>query len=214
MKYIFSFLAVLALVACERTTLTKGDSFTDPAFDNARIDSFLISAENMRLQEQEALEGEVARSLGQYNVGTILGRELYIPTRQYDDREKRQIARGTNTNAVLLITPQGRDIHHVRTYPDRYGPRVGVYGGSGSGVGVGVGVPLGYGYADEGGFIGGTHFREPEAFYKAEIYLLPDFERIWIGEFSTRGPDNMSWTRLAERFGNELVKKLREDGLI
>lgn len=215
MKILFPIFALFLLVSCTRTTLTKSDSYTDPAFGAKRISSFLVSAENMKLSEQEALEQEVAKSLGTYNVGTVLGRELYIPTRRYGDEEKRQIAIGTNTEAILLISPQGRDIHNIHTYPDRSSPRVrvGGYTGSSSGVGIGVGFPIGVG-VDEGGFIGGTHFREPEAFYKAEIYLLPNFERIWIAEFSTRGPDGMSWTRLAERFGNEMVKKLNEDGLI
>lgn len=212
----FCLFGVLVLVsACTQTTATNSSSFLDPAHTETRLNSLLISTEKVGLQEQEAIEKQIALLLSERGLNAIEGRKLYLPTRQYDDAEKRKIALGSDAKYILVIIPQGKDIHDVRTYPDRSRPRVhiGGYGGSSSGVNVGIGFPVGVGI-DEGGFLGGTHFREPEAVYRAEIYQLPDFERIWIGEFSIRGPDGMSWKTLAKRFGNSLVKELEKDGLI
>lgn len=219
-RILMIFAAGLMLAACARTTQTKATTTLDPDYQGGKIHTVLVSVEGAGLAEQKAIETQAALSFQKYGVQTVQGEDLFLPTRRYSDADKRKLAVKSGMDYVLTIVPTDRKIHHVNTPADDdflYSPRVGVgaYGGSRSGVGVGVGVPIGHwGGADEGGFIGGTQFLEPEQSYRAELSTLPKLERIWIGEFSTRGPDRMSWEKIGSAFAEQLVKQLREDGLL
>ncbi|MGE4312781.1 MAG: hypothetical protein AB7E85_00745 [Pseudobdellovibrionaceae bacterium] len=216
----FLLLSALFMAACARTTQTSGTSVLDPDYKGQKIRHVLVSAEGMGLSEQRAIEAASVQDFSARGIQAMAGESVFIPTRHYTDAAKRKEAVKSGADYVLTIVATGRKVHHVRTYPDDdfgYGPRVGVgaYGGSSSGVGVGLGFPMGgRRYADEGGFVGGTDFAEPEAAYRAELIRLPDFQRLWIGEFTTRGPDRMSWNRLGEAFAAQLIKKLSDDGLL
>ncbi|GEM_PF-1201026 len=236
LKAIITCLSVLLLLsACGRTTSSNATSFVDPSFSTAQAPSHIfVSAERAGLKEQDAIEQGLVTALIETGLKATKGSHIYLPTRSYSDKEKRNLAIETGAQAVLLITPEDKDVHEVYTQPDEfgyahdpfyrdhrysptygygpydpyyYGPRtrVGAYGGSRSGVSVGVGFPIGY---------GGTLYREPEAKYRAELYLLPQFSRVWVAEFSIRGPDGMGWNNLARRLGDVMLKKMGEDGVV
>ena len=165
LKAIITCLSVLLLLsACGRTTSSNATSFVDLSFSSAQAPSHIfVSAERAGLEEQDAIEQGLVTALIETELKATKGSLIYLPTRTYSDKEKRKLAIETGAQAVLLITPEDKDVHEVYTQPDEfgyahdpfyrdhrysptygygpydpyyYGPRtrVGAYGGSRSGV--------------------------------------------------------------------------------
>lgn len=208
----FHLLAVIVgfclLTACAQTTNTKSTSFFDPAYQGQNFSSIIVSAEGLGLSERHAIEGEAVNALRAQGIRAMAGGTLFPPTRDYTNDAKRRMANETGYEAVLTITNISKDIHHDFVESAPFEPRGSVYGGSGyygSGVGVGLGFPLGR---------SGTVYKEPEATYRASLHKLPSYQKLWIGEFSTRGPNGMEWSDVGRNFADYLVRKMVSDGLI
>lgn len=203
-KPVFLWMMVLALTlaACAPATRTSGASAIDPGWRGPLFTSLVVESES-GLQERDIIERAAAARLAEAGVRTELSLNVTPPTREYSVAARKRAMSATGLQGLLVITPAGKRV--VEEYiPGSVYPRG--YGG--------------FGYRHDHYGFGGFDYdppmllREPEASYLATIYLLPQFEKVWTGEFETRGGNGMNFDTVAARFAVALVGRLSDDGMI
>lgn len=203
--FFFVLIAILALAACAPTTRTSGASAIDPGWRGPVFASLVVEAES-GLQERDIIERAAAVRLTAAGVQAALSLGLTPPTRDYSVTERKKAMAASGLQGLLVITPAGKRV------VEDYIPA--------------TMTPTGYGgfrhHRDHGIWGYGTGFdyepamilREPEARYIASIYALPGFEKVWTGDFETRGSNGMDFNAVAGRFANAVVERLAHDGMI
>lgn len=203
MKPVLPFLFLFLMTACTAAMITEGDSFTDPGWNGISTNSVLVEVQNVRLAEQKAIETSVVSLLKKSGLRAEPAYSFFPPTRIFTPAQRQERLRESGYESYLVIRPYNHEmITHYE--PPATRPFGNVNYGSGGWGGVGVGISFDRGY----------RYDEPVIHYQTDLYLVQGNRNIWTGDYATRGVDGMSYETLGDRFGKELVEKLKKDGLI
>lgn len=203
---IFMMLACL-LMGCAQTTSTRTASYIDPAYENVGFDTLIVAVDSDSLSEREAIEYAAADALQDAGVGARPAMVVVIPTRgRVGDPSWVRAMKKSGADGILEIRPIARAVDRECYQSPRYG----------AGVGIGRGH-MDHTYYD-GGFGMGFHerdcYNEPRAMYEATIYVLPEYQSAWTGEFRSAGAGGMDFNDVGQHFARQLVKRLINDGVI
>lgn len=203
MKHFLPLFAIIALTACTQTTIMDGTSFIDPGWNGVAAQSMLVEVADAPLSEQRAIETSTINVLRASGLRAEAAHTLLLPTRDYSPSQRERIINDSGYETHLVIRPYERDMVSYYT-PPATRPFGSVGYGSGGFGGVGVGINFDRGY----------RYDEPIIKYRSDLFVIKDEHRIWTGDYSTRGVDGMSFEKVGNRFGQELVKKMQGDGVI
>lgn len=207
MKHLFRLGIVLGLflllAGCNSNAITKFESFKDPAFAGITLQKTLIIAEDSKFARELFIEQSFATKFLKYTIpGFIPAPEIFYPTRNYSELEKKSIIKENQIQAILEVSLS--DYHTEKEYVP------------------GIATKSGHAHQHGDNIVydeitiknQGRYLPKPLVTFKLKIIEAATGKNIWIATAWTAGSVYATFENLIDSLTDETIKQLAKDGLV
>ncbi len=200
-----AFVLSILISSCVSTETT---SFVDPSFKGKKFQKICVLADFNDLKYKQKLEREFLEIFKDNNINAVSGTQLFPPTREWTQEQMQDILVKDAVDGYLLVSWKDKNIH------DTYKPGQAITETKGE-VKKKDGKDV-YTEKTVTSHTSGTVEREFKSFFEAKLIDINSKNNAWIAtSYSSSGEwFGSDYDLIMESYAKDIVKKLKEDGLI